>query len=171
MATAPVDRAAGKVAARDLRVEAGPVADDAAATAAEVEDRRHLVDAGPCAAECVADRLRRQAAAFEKPRQVGRSGDPDDQLRRRHREPVERGGLGRTRQPGRAKALVGAVRGSEEPRATEEAEERVLQGPAETNGRYASLVCVRHAPTPSAITVQRTITSTAVPSDSCRSGP
>src|SRR5438093_8235198 len=83
---APVDRGAGEIAAGDTRVDQRPIADHAAAAAAEVENRAELVDAGSGPRERGADRLRGKPAALEKPADVRCAGDPDDQVRRRYRQ-------------------------------------------------------------------------------------
>src|SRR5207244_11269602 len=108
---APRDRGGVPVAPVDVdAIEPGPAPRDAAAAAAEVEDRVELLDRAAGALERAADRARRRAAALEEPADVWRARDPHDQAWRRDREAVvgrrrpAAGGAQRRGAPGGAKA-------------------------------------------------------------------
>ena len=121
VAPAPPDRglvvvAAGHARALDVR----PVARDAAAAAAEVEQRAELLDSHALSPERVADAVGPEPAAPEEPRDVGRPRDANAQLCGGNRQPVGRGRRRAVAQ--RLHRLPAAVRRSEQPRALQQAE-------------------------------------------------
>src|SRR5204862_1707912 len=67
-----------------------------------------------------------ESTALQEPRDVGRAGDANDQVRRRHGQSVDGRRLGRMCKPRGAHALVRAIGRSEQARAPEQAKERVL---------------------------------------------
>src|SRR5262249_12548926 len=116
--TAPGDRLLVDVAADHGALEVGPVTRDAAAAAAEVEDRFFPVERG-----VLDDRVVRVAAAAEEPLGVGGAGDAHHQPAWGERRAV---GLHGASGPKRDDALVRPERRREEAGAVEEPEKPPL---------------------------------------------